>query len=163
MNNYQINVFNSTSMYNSIMLSKQIINNLSEKLYNIDLCDIKSTVNSLKPWIGMTNSLNCNVTYLDYYISRNMNMIITPIGFEIENIPHGAIKYDLFKILSEYNDFEIQTHNNKIMTFENTTSSIILYILLLSVSIKFIMIFLKKLHDFTIESIGRRKLINQIK
>ena len=94
MNLYPIKIYNSTTTYKSVINSTLVIRNLIADLQFINLCE-KINIISYKPWIGIINSLNCNKTYLEYYVSRNMNLLITPINIKISNLPICMIKSDL--------------------------------------------------------------------
>ena len=164
MNNYQLKVFNSSSTYNSRLQTNVKIKYLSEQLYHIDLCRIENGFDSFQSWVGITNSLNCT-TYLDYYISKNMNMLITPHDVHIEHIPHGLINNDLYSIISEDYNFRIEIYNHNVITFQNISSTLV-YIITFSLCLKLIVIYFKKIYVIITKCMYKNKMkkkVNKIK
>ena len=126
MNNYQIKIYNSTDAYNGRILSNIIINNFNENLHYIDLCE-KSEIISFKPWIGVINSLNCNNTHLDYYISMNMNLLLTTPNVKIKSVPTGNIEHDFYQLVPKeysYNAYINQNFN----FFEDLSTYLIMFL-----------------------------------
>ena len=151
MNHYPIKIYNSTTMFKDIFSTNLYIQNLIEKIHIIDIC-VKKSIISLKPWIGMINSLNCNTTYLYYYKSLNMNLLITTPNVEITNIPTGTINNKLYS--SILNNYVYNVEINTISLYSDTAISYIIYffigILMLKIIIKLFHFIKIKLNNYNI-------------
>lgn len=131
MNDYPVVIYNTTKSFHDRILTNFYIKSLHENIQFIDLCKIKNVFHTFKPWIGITDSLNCTKIHLDYYISRNMNMIITTSNIKIQNIPHGIIKQKLYLLLEENNNnYKLKINSN----LENISSYVIYIVLFLLIS-----------------------------
>ena len=107
MKNYHIKLYNSTSSFNGRMVSNVIFESLNEKIQIIDLCKMQEIL--YKPWIGAIDSLNCTKNYLDYYLTREMSLLITTSDVPyINRCPTGIVKKELYKFLS--NDYSFNAN-----------------------------------------------------
>ena len=154
---YPIRIFNSTNSYETIITSKIVIYNFAERIQLIDLCK-ESDVLSSKPWIGLIDSLNCNKTYLEYYLSKKMNLIISYTSSQIiENIPTCTIQT---KILSELHKNILYRSNINIRaSFLQNMNTYILYIFTLVVLLNL----MRNIYKFLVKVKMKRKKNKMIK
>ena len=135
MNNYDIKIYNESSSYRSIIVSNIFIRNFVEKLHFINLCE-KQNIISYKPWIGIINSLNCNKTYINHYVSMNMNLLITTPNIIVENVPTCLISNDSILYLEPDLVYTASINNSKY--YFQVITLYLLYISTFIISIHFI-------------------------
>lgn len=155
MNKYHIKVYNETISYNSKLHTSRHVTDREEYMYFIDLCEEQEIMSSC-PWIGIVDSLNCNISKIDYYISKKMNFLISTFEYSDTNIDTGIISKDFYSSLPQENKYIVGINNDKYM------SNYFLYmcLLLLIVSI-FISIYKRII--FIISNFTKQKSIQRIK
>ena len=73
MNSYPISIYNATVKYCDRIRTNTYIRAITQKVIRIDLCK-KQYIHEMKAWVGITNSLNCSKSHINYYISKNMDL-----------------------------------------------------------------------------------------